>query len=182
MHFFILDFEATCWSGHTMNREQEIIEIGICRVNRFGEIVGKFQSFIKPRLHPRLSLYCTDLTGITQSDVDRASYFNSVYDELESWLLEAESESEHITCTWGSGDIPLWNASCKQYRLDPQILPTAIDLKHQFAKMHQLPKAIGLQKAMAKSGLEFEGDHHRALDDAYNTARLFRKFLDEWEY
>lgn len=180
MEFLILDFEATCWSGHAMNREQEIIEIGVYRMSRFGEFIGKFQCFVRPRVNPRLSAYCTELTGIQQQDVDRAGYFNSVYDDFEGWLDGGEQEL--VTCTWGAGDIPLWRSECKNYRLDPDILPAAINLKEQFARIQQLPKSIGLLKAMQSLGLEFEGNHHRALDDAYNTGILFRKLLDEWEY
>ena len=88
MHFIILDLELTCWQGHAMNREQEIIEIGAYRLTGFGEWTSRFHAFVKPLTNPRLSAYCQDLTGITQLQIDSAHTFPSVFESLAEWLEE----------------------------------------------------------------------------------------------
>jgi 3'-5' exoribonuclease 1 len=33
-----------------------------------------------------------------------------------------------------------------------------------------------------KEGFEFSGLHHRGIDDALNLAKVFNKFLYQWEH
>jgi inhibitor of KinA sporulation pathway (predicted exonuclease) len=47
-----------------------------------------------------------------------------------------------------------------------------INLKKRFAEARQLPRPIGLKMALGLAGLQFQGQQHRALTDARNTARL----------
>ena len=85
MNYIILDLEATCWQGNAMDRNSEIIEIGAYRVNGYREWIDKFQSFVRPVEHPRLSTYCTDLTGITQQQVNKAKTFDHIFPLFEDW-------------------------------------------------------------------------------------------------
>jgi inhibitor of KinA sporulation pathway (predicted exonuclease) len=180
MHFIILDLEATCWQGNAMAREPEIIELAAYRVNGYGEWIDHFQSFVKPVLHPRLSSYCTDLTGIQQEQVNKARPFNMVFPVFEDWFYKIDQP--HIMCTWGAKDMEIISADCKRHDLDESFLPICINLKAQFAKAMRFPKEVGLLKALDYAEIEFEGQHHRALDDAYNTTRLFLRYLDHWAY
>ena len=47
-----------------------------------------------------------------------------------------------------------------------------INLKQSFAKARQLQRPTGLNAALQLAGLHFNGQQHRALEDARNTARL----------
>jgi inhibitor of KinA sporulation pathway (predicted exonuclease) len=180
MHFIILDLELTCWSGHAMDRQQEIIEIGAYRVSGYGEWVDKFHAYVKPLTHPRLSTYCVELTGIPQARIDAAKHFPDAYERMVDWLEDVDTSQ--VFCTWGAKDIPALVSECRRFRLEPDVFSPAINLKEQFARFHRLGKPAGLVKALEMTGLEFEGDHHRALDDAYNTALLFLRHLDRWAY
>jgi 3'-5' exoribonuclease 1 len=180
MNFIILDLEATCWQGNIMDRNHEIIELGAYRVNGYGEWIDQFQSFIKPVEHPRLSSYCTDLTGITQDQVNKAKKFEFVFPLFEDWYYG--QDGPHLLCTWGAKDMELISAECKRHEVDDQFLPVCINLKAQYAMMHRLPKEVGLLKALEYTEIDFEGSHHRALDDAFNTAKLFLHYLDRWQY
>jgi inhibitor of KinA sporulation pathway (predicted exonuclease) len=40
----------------------------------------------------------------------------------------------------------------------------------------------GMKFAVEKEGFDFDGIHHRGIDDAKNLAKLFIKFRDEWRY
>ena len=180
MHFIILDLELTCWQGHAMDRQQEIIEIGAYRLNGFGEWVDHFHTLVRPLTHPRLSAYCQELTGIPQAGIDAARHFPAAYEQWADWVDEVDGDQ--ILCTWGAKDLPALQNECRRFRLEADVFPEAIDLKAQFARIHRLSRPAGLVKALDLLGIEFEGDHHRALDDAYNTARLFGRMLDQWAY
>lgn len=180
MNFIVLDLEATCWQGNDMNREQEIIELAAHSVNGYREWVDQFQRFIRPQHHPRLSAYCTELTGITQSQIDKAKKFETVFAEFQEWV--EGHDGPMLICTWGAKDMPLIQAECLAHDVDCSWLPKSINLKSQYARMHHLIREVGLTRALEHTGIEFEGSHHRASDDAYNTARLFLHYLDQWVY
>lgn len=180
MNFIILDLEATCWQGNDMDRRQEIIELAAWHVNGYGEWGESFQRFVRPTDHPRLSAYCTDLTGIRQDQVDSARKIGTVLEEFSLWLEDIPAPQ--LICTWGDKDMPIIYAECLRHDLEDDYFPKSIDLKAQYAEQQRLDKPVGLQKALAYNDIEFEGDPHRAIDDAYNTAVLFRLFLDRWQY
>ena len=180
MNYIILDLEATCWQGNAMSRNPEIIEIGAYRVNGYREWIDQFQAFIKPVQHPRLSSYCTELTGITQEQVGKAKSFEHVFPLFEDWFYHLDGP--HLMCTWGGMDMELIHAESSRHDVDDMFLPPCINLKEQYAMMHRLPKEVGLIKALEYAEIDFEGSHHRALDDAYNTAKLFLHYLDRWQY
>lgn len=180
MHFIILDLEATCWQGNSMDRRPEVIELGACRVNGYREWIDRFQSFVRPVDNPRLSSYCTDLTGITQQQVDKARPFESVFSRFEDWYFEIDQPQ--LLCTWGAKDMEIIRAECARHQVDDSFLPHCINLKAQYASFLRLHREAGLMKALEMTGLDFEGSHHRALDDAYNTTKLFLHFLDRWQF
>ena len=68
----ILDFEATCESDPTGTSKwdrtkQEIIEFPVLLYNiESKEVEATFHEYVKPRLQPVLTSFCTDLTGIRQ--------------------------------------------------------------------------------------------------------------------
>jgi inhibitor of KinA sporulation pathway (predicted exonuclease) len=180
MNYIILDLEATCWQGNIMDRNQEIIELAAYRVDGYSEWLDHFQSFVKPVEHPRLSAYCTDLTGITQEQISKAKSFDRVFPMFEDWYLK--QDGPQLICTWGSKDMDMIYAECSKHDIDASFLPAWINLKTQYASIQRLQKEVGLLKALEHLEIPFEGSHHRALDDAFNTTKLFLRFLDRWQY
>lgn len=179
MHYLIIDLEATCWKFDKPPEEQEIIEIGAFIVNPFGEVADQFQSFVKPEIHPLLSHFCTDLTGISQEDVSKAAVFSEVYEEFTYWM--GNYPSVH-PASWGAFDQRLFHISCIHNDQDPFWSHDFANLKKQYQRIKGLKKPIGLKNAVEREGLEFRGNHHRALDDAANTVAIFKKYLDEWTF
>ncbi|MEM9824691.1 MAG: 3'-5' exonuclease, partial [Bacteroidota bacterium] len=83
MNYVIFDLEATCWEYNFDDRLQETIEIGAFLLTPFGEIVGEYNRFIRPKLYPDLSVYCKELTSITQEEINRALPFDQVIEEFQ---------------------------------------------------------------------------------------------------
>lgn len=79
-HYLVIDLEATCADdGSIPDNEREIIEIGAVLVETAGlTTVEEYQSFVRPVQHPVLSPFCTELTTITQAEVDAAPLFPEV--------------------------------------------------------------------------------------------------------
>ncbi len=179
MKYFVFDLEATCWPDNK-GMQQEIIEIGACIVNPYGKIDKTFSSFVKPILNPTLSRYCKGLTKIQQRDVDEAKSFPQVINRLLDWA-EIPDE-EYVFCAWGASDLKLIQSNSKFHRIEYSWLDPYVDIKAQYHANKEIYNTSGLYKVLKHNGFEFEGEHHRALSDAVNLARIIVKYIDEWAY
>lgn len=179
MNFIIYDLEATCWEGRPPSKIQEIIEVGAVRINRYGEVLGYFNQFIRPVLNPNLSAFCEELTSIRQEDVDRADTFPQVIEAFQDWA-EIFYE-EYILCSWGSFDRRMLIQDCRLHDMDFDWVDPHINLKQQYHDIKRLRRRRGLRRAVEAEGFEFTGTHHRGIADAENLAKIFGKYLDEWQ-
>lgn len=172
----VVDVEATCWEpdddpalAADQRNECEIIEIGAVRFPSAGE---PFRRVVRPRRHPRLSRFCTALTGLTQADVDGGLPFAEAYADFLAWI----GEPEGLVASWGSFDPRQFARDCRRAEL-PAPTWHALNLKPWFARIARARGApnrgwMSLAGALQYAGLDFEGTPHRATADAHNTARL----------
>lgn len=182
-YYMVMDLEATCCNDESFpTSEMETIEIGVIMV--CGETlkpVSKFCTFIKPVRHPQLTKFCTNLTSITQADVDNAPTFKEAISEFKAWMLQFDDFSWG---SWGQYDQnQIWQ-DCN-YHNEPYPIPAPhLNLKKQFSKAQKVRKHQGMAGALRLAGIPLEGRHHRGLDDARNIARLLpfalgRKFISQ---
>ncbi len=180
MNFIIYDIEATCWEGRPPSKIQEIIEIGAVRLNRYGEVTGSFNRFVRPVLNPTLSAFCRELTTIEQQEVDRAATFPEVAERFQDWA-EIFYE-DYLLCSWGSFDRKMLIQDCRLHDMEYDwVEDHHINLKQQYHDIKRLRRRRGLRSAVQAEGFEFTGIHHRGISDAENLAKLFGKYLDEWQ-
>ena len=181
MNFVIFDLEATCWENGLEGRTQEIIEIGAVLLNEERELIGRYDRFIRPTVHPLLSDFCRQLTSISQLDVNRADLFPEVVEDFMEWFGYHDDE-EYLLCSWGHFDRRALERDCKLHGLESEWTDRHISLKHQYQEIRRLPKGPGLKSTVEREGFEFEGTHHRADSDAENLAKVFLKYYDVWRY
>lgn len=181
MHFIIYDIEATCWENRPSDYQQEIIEIGALMLNGYGEELGSFNRFVKPILHPRLSFFCTNLTNINQKQIDRADTFAQVIEDFQDWA-EIFYEDYRL-CAWGGFDERMLRQDCILHDMETDWIDNkCLNIKRQFQEIKRLKQPWGLKKSVEKLGMEFEGEAHRAINDALNLAKVFLEYRDEWRY
>ena len=174
------DLEATCWRGAPPNDTREIIEIGAVKLNEYGDELGRFNRFIKPIVNPQLSAFCQELTNISQRNVDRAHTFSPVIEEFFDW--GDIYDQDYLLIAWGKEDRTLLKTDCQLHDVETDWLHPHLNLKKAYKALKQLHKPTGLRKTLNIEGFEFEGIHHRAIDDAVNTVKIFRQYVDEWPY
>ena len=104
---------------------------------------------------------------------------NKIIDDFLDWI---DTEDEYVLCSWGDFDRKIFIKNCEQHRLDSEWAQKHINLKAQYYQIRNFSKPIGLQKALRKEGFEFDGDPHRGIDDAFNTAKIFIRLKDYWTY
>ena len=183
MNYIIYDLEATCWENdfEARGKRREIIEIGGVLINESGDLINQFESFVQPIVHPMLSDFCQKLTSISQVDVNKADKFPEVIEDFKDWI-GLNDEKESLLCSWGFFDRSAFIKDCDLHKLNNLWAKKHISLKDQYPRIKNTGRAIGLKKALTLEGFEFEGTAHRAIYDAINTAKIFKKYMNLWRY
>ncbi len=90
-YLMVLDFEANCVKdGEKPLKVQEIIEFPVVLVNvKTKKVEDVFHHYVKPQVVPKLSDFCTELTGITQEKVDKEGIpLENCIKEFEEFLAK----------------------------------------------------------------------------------------------
>lgn len=171
-HWLVIDLEATTEEGGWPIAEMEIIEIGACIVHSDGREIDHFERFVRPARRPQLTPFCRELTHIQQGQIDSAAPLPLIWSQFERWLSHHRTHLEGWV-SWGDYDRQHFEVQWQQHQLTSELsnLPH-INLKQRFAEARHLQKACGLNSALQLAGMHFNGQQHRALTDARNTARL----------
>ena len=165
--YLVIDLEATC--GGPPREESEIIEIGAVLVNATTlETVDELQTFVRPVLHPTLSEFCTQLTTITQGQVDAAPRFTEAIDKLREFVRDRDV----LFCSWGDYDRNQFARDARRHGVELPLGTDHWNLKKAFQQAAGDAKRLGNGWALARVGLRPEGTAHRGIDDARNIARL----------
>ncbi|KAI0062234.1 hypothetical protein BV25DRAFT_1916154 [Artomyces pyxidatus] len=205
--FLVLDVEATCFQGTDFHWPNEIIEWPVCLVrwtdkDKNGmastlQIVDEFRSFVKPTWRPTLSPFCTDLTGITQEQVDDAPYFPEVMNRFSAFLVKnglihpATGERLVRFCWCTDGPFDVRDFVVKQCFISNIAMPhwlrgDILDVRKVVSgwadamqglptKKATLPRRItpNITVQLRTLGLApFEGRQHSGIDDTRNITRI----------
>ncbi|MCB9760543.1 MAG: exonuclease domain-containing protein [Alphaproteobacteria bacterium] len=169
--YLVIDLEATCDDKGAVPRdEMEIIEIGAVLVDA-GTLqpVDELGVFVRPAMHPTLTPFCTQLTSITQAQVDGAPPLPEALDLLQARLMAGRST---LFCSWGAFDRVQFERDCARHGVPYPFGAAHLNLKKAFSHHLGTKRRFGMAGALAKVGLALEGTHHRGIDDARNIARL----------
>jgi inhibitor of KinA sporulation pathway (predicted exonuclease) len=166
----IVDLEATCWERPKHAPEaMETIEIGALLVDPAAPArPSEYQGFVRPVRFPELSEFCKRLTGIAQADVDSAEPFSRAFPRFLAWIGDPGAVR---FASWGNYDRLQLLRDCAGHGLAYPFADDHLNLKHHCGARLGI-KPGGLQPALKRAGLSFEGSHHRGLDDARNIWRV----------
>jgi len=204
--FLVLDVEATCLQGTDFHWPNEIIEWPVCLLKWVDkgpdgtantlQKVAEFRSFVKPTWRPKLSEFCTTLTGITQEQVDRSPPFPEVARRFSAFLAQyglvhpvtGNRLIRFCWCTDGPFDIrdfvvkqcfisdipmPAW---IKGDVMDVRKVVRGLsDFNRTYASRPALPRRFSPNIEAQLLFLElapFDGRQHSGIDDARNIARV----------
>ena len=175
----VVDIEATCWDVNPPPDGQinEIIEIGMCIYNvEKDEISDKRSIFVKP-VESVVSPFCTELTTITQQQVDEHGI--DFADACQ--ILVKEYDARKILWTsWGGYDQKMFRKQCRRMGIGYPFGDKHMNLKRAFSDYHSV-KRMGMARALKHAELELIGIHHRGDDDAWNIARLMQYMVHEFD-
>ena len=145
----------------------EIIEIGAVLVEPEGLTpIDELQTFVRPVVRPQLTAFCTELTSITQDQVDGAPTFPEAIEALRAWLT-----GPVLLASWGDYDRNQLRLDADRHGVELPFGSRHLNIKRAFAEQANTRK-MGMAGALRHVGLPLEGTHHRGIDDARNIARL----------
>jgi inhibitor of KinA sporulation pathway (predicted exonuclease) len=167
----IIDYEATCWHAPTdhQKQNQEIIEIGAAFINCENlEVVHELSILVKPSIYPILDPFCTELTTITQSMVDKAGSFTEANDVMLSLAKQAD-----LFTSWGKFDYNILKKCCKLFGTRYPYDERHLNMKNFIAHLLGIHPR-GIMKMCVYLALLFQGTQHRALADVKNILEIIK--------
>lgn len=165
----VVDVEATCWAGTPPpGAVSEIIEIGVTVVDLgSGVRTAKHRILVRPA-RSTVSAFCTELTGLTQDEVDTGVEF------AEACRLLAADHAAGMRpwASWGDYDRKQFRNQCAATGTAYPFGSRHTNAKLVFSEAYGLAKRQGMASALQIAGLPLEGRHHSGADDAWNIAAL----------
>jgi inhibitor of KinA sporulation pathway (predicted exonuclease) len=171
----VIDVEATCWSGPPpAGQVNEIIQIGMCIVDVHAHTrVERDEILVRPE-RSRVSAFCTELTGLTQEQVDTGVSFA----EACALLVERHDAGSRRWASWGDYDRKQFERQCAAAGVPYPFAPRHVNAKARYAEAYNIRRPMGMARALAHAGLPLEGRHHNGADDAWNIAALVLTLVD----
>ncbi|WP_456279156.1 3'-5' exonuclease [Bacillus sp. AK128] len=177
--FVFFDFEMLCSDQGMPFEDMEAIRLGAVKYNCKTEEVEFFDRYIKPIHSKPLSAFCTNLTGIRDEDLVNANSFVDVLHEFLRWV-NGMKKSRFFS--WSQSDLTRLQHDTVRHQLPPSIFKKIedryIDFQAVFSKrVSKTPYSV--ENALRLFDLEFIGEPHHPMYDAYNTFRIYQSFLTD---
>jgi inhibitor of KinA sporulation pathway (predicted exonuclease) len=170
----VVDVEATCWEGAPPKGEtSEIIEIGVCLLRVADGVRSSREGILVVPQRSRVSEFCTQLTTLTQEQVDGGCSF----EEACRLLVSNYRTRERTWASYGDFDRRIFERQCRETGVTYPFGPTHLNVKNLFALTRALKREVGMAEALKHLHLPLEGTHHRAEDDAWNVAAVLAEIL-----
>jgi len=193
----VLDFEKTCEQDVLLD-PQEIIEFPSVLVEigngKNCANVAEFESYVKPTVHPKLTPFCTELTGVTQANVDSALTLPMVLEQHHAWLMKHVGVDESCCTFLTCGDMDLKRSLPEDPNIGedyaddkkvPAVYKRWLNIKKEFGLFYKdwYPKKgkqpRNMTEMLEKLDLQLEGKHHSGIDDCRNIGNVVKRMLND---
>ncbi|KAL1373418.1 hypothetical protein pipiens_018671 [Culex pipiens pipiens] len=159
-YLVVMDFEATCWPEQDMKwKTHEIIEFPAVLLNLVtGQVEAQFQQFVMPVENPRLSEFCTKLTGIRQDQVEGGVPLKTCLPLFGKWLKQVLGERDLVLpktdpgnqsgtvafATWSDWDFgKCLSKECTRKRIEkPACFDQWIDVRAIYMRKRAMNKTV----------------------------------------
>ena len=151
----------------------ETIQFGAVKLDSNNEIIGRYESFVKPR-YSHIDEKVSKLTHITDKTVQDAPDFIDIINGFLDWAGDTVT-----IMSWSMEDLKQLRKESIQKnfsdaRLDA-MFENWVDLQKSFGEAVGIEQQVSLSNAVKGIGREFSGTEHSAIDDAENTAYIYQE-------
>lgn len=177
--YIFFDFEMLCSDKGIAFEKMEAIRLGAVKYDLETESISYFDRFIRPENQEPLTEFCKTLTGIEDRNLVDASNFKEVFDEFLAWVGGVK-KSRYFS--WSPSDLSRLKIDSEKHEIPlrtiTKIEKRYIDFQSIFKK--RVSKGnISVEDALGLYGLDFIGEKHNPMYDAYNTLRIYLSFLND---
>ena len=149
----------------------EVIQIGAVKLDENMTPCGSYQIIVKPKYFKKLHRHVSQLTGITQEQMDVGTPLTEAAARFKKWCGK-----KFVFLTWGPDDIPMLKENFHVNNIDGTWLDRTYDLQKIFnTQTDGLSKQRSLEYAMEYFEIPQNLPAHDALNDAYFTALVAAK-------
>ncbi len=149
----------------------EVIQIGAVKLDKNMQPCGSYQIIVKPKHFKKLHRHVSELTGITQTQMDNGTALPEAEASFRKWCGD-----DFVFLTWGPDDIPMLKDNLHVHGIDSKWLDRTFDLQLIFNKQTDgSSKQRSLEYAMEYFEIPQKLQAHDALNDAYFTALVAAK-------
>ncbi|KKE79362.1 ATP-dependent helicase DinG [Bacilli bacterium] len=164
--YVVIDLETT---GHSPVNDDKIIEAGIVVIEN-DQIIETKSSFFNP--NKSIPPFITNLTGINNEDVKDAPFFHDKADEIISLFKDSYLVAHNVPFDLGFLNAELRNSGKNALNnpiIDTVELSRILFPQSPSYKLSQLAEFLDI----------YHDDPHRALSDAYVTAKILLKLKEK---
>ncbi len=180
MHYITLDLEwnqAYAQKALAVQRQLscrlrgEVIQIGAVKLDERMNVCGSYQIIVKPKYYKKLHRHVSELTGITQEQMDLGTLLPEAAERFRKWCGR-----DFAFLTWGPDDIPMMKENLNAHGIKAEWLDRVYDLQIIFNRQTDGgTKQRSLEFAMEHFEIPQNLPAHDALNDAYFTALVAQK-------
>ena len=175
-YYLVIDIKATSDEPEHPD-PQEIIELSVVALESATmQVVGDFQRYVRPEVHPELSPHCVALTGISQGQIEESDVLEDVLSELTQWTGHLLEEDQSVmSMVYGShtlGRVLAEQAEDEELEL-PEFLQQWVNLQGVFKRHFALKGYLSLNEACEYLGMSTTEDQASGIDVAHQMTNLF---------
>ena len=157
----------------SVNLENEIIEIGAVKVDKYMKPISEIREYVKPTVFPLINPVVTEITKIDMNILNEKGIpFDKAIGKLKDMFEDGD-----ILCSWAKDDVVelIINANYYNYN-DLSWLNEYLDIQEYVTKILAHKKSLGLKVALDELKIKVdETKLHDALNDAKYTVEVFRR-------
>ena len=144
----------------------EVIQIGAVKLDKDMNVCGSYQVIVKPQYFKKLHRHVSELTGISQEQMDMGTPLPEAAEKFKKWCGK-----NFAFLTWGPDDIPMLKENFNVHDIPSAWLDNTYDLQQIFNRQTDgASKQRSLEYAMEYFDIPMNLPAHDALNDAYFTA------------
>ncbi|NME83808.1 3'-5' exonuclease [Clostridium sp. SM-530-WT-3G] len=159
-----------------INLDNEIIEIGAVKVDKYMKTVDSMKVYIKPFVFPVINPLVTEITKINMDLLNKEGVaFSSALDKLRDMFEEGD-----VLCSWAKDDIAELIRNAKYFNYNNlEWIESYLDIQEYSSKILGHKKALGLKNALDKLKINIDDTKlHDALNDSMYTLEVFKRIYN----
>lgn len=167
------EFFETYGDFNDIGLENEIIEIGAIKVDKYMKPISEIREYVKPKIFPVINPIVTEITKINEDILnEKGISFEEAINKLKDMFEEGD-----VLCSWAKDDIAELIINANYYKFnDLKWLNEYLDIQEYVTKMLGHKKALGLKVALDELKIKVdETKLHDALNDARYTVEVFKR-------